>query len=75
MQEDARSSLVSGAMVPRRNVLLVVNQSKKDGASPKIRDSCLRVKIRKTSNVEGYRLLNVNILEDMVASLSCSRMF
>ena len=31
-------------------------------------------KRRKTSNVEGYRLLNVNIL-GMVASLSCSRMF
>ena len=30
---------------------------------------------RKTSNVEGYSLLNVNILKDMVASLSCSRMF
>ena len=26
-------------------------------------------------HVEGYRLLNVNILKDMAASLSCSRMF
>ena len=35
MQEDARSSLVRGATVPRRNDLLVVNQNKKDVASPK----------------------------------------
>ena len=33
------------------------------------------VKRRKTSGVEEYRLLGVNILEDMVAWLSCSRMF
>ena len=33
MQEDARSSLVR-AKVPKRNDLLVVNQSKKDGSSP-----------------------------------------
>ena len=34
-----------------------------------------RVKRRKTSNVEGYRLMDVKILEDRVALLSCSRMF
>ena len=31
--------------------------------------------LRKTSNVGGYRLLDVNILEDMEASLSCSGIF
>ena len=35
MLECARSCLVRVAMVPRRNDLLVVNQSKKDGAFPK----------------------------------------
>ena len=50
------------------------NQSKLDGASPK-KELLSQCQKRKTSNLEGYRLLNVNILEDMVASSSCSRMF
>ena len=63
MQEDAQSSPVRGAMVPGRNDLLV-NQSKKDGCSPKkelLSQLKKRVKRRKTSNVEGYRLLNTTI--------------
>ena len=92
MQKDARSSLVRGVMVPRRNDLMV-NQSKTDARGgggggvvttpppPPNRwsfpqeETPVTAKKRKTSNVEGYRLLNVNILEGMVASLSCSRMF
>ena len=53
MQEDARSSLVRGDMVPRRNDLLVVNQ-KIDGAYPKKE---LLSQLKREGSAEGNRLM------------------
>ena len=34
-----------------------------------------RIKRKKACNLEGYRLLDINMLENMVASLSCPECF
>ena len=44
---------------------------KKDGGTPVSVIKIKRVKKRKTFNVEGYRFVDIQILEDMVSTLCC----